>query len=288
MPMKISHLALQAFTQTASSLNITKAAAKLGLTQSALSQRIASLEADLEVTLFVREARGLKLTEAGERLLRFSLLNEKFEEELLFELKGNQTDLAGTITIAAYSSVLRSVIIPAMATFLKKHPRVQVYFQSYEMPDLENTLKTANADIIITDYKWEKKGIASCVLGEEEFVVIEPIKISPPENLYLDHGPSDNATEDFFKQQSRYPKVLRRSFMGDVYGIIDGVELGLGRAVMSKHLILDNKKIKILKNYHTLKRPVTMYYFEQPYYSRLMKKILEELEKNAGNYLDTP
>lgn len=283
--MKISNLGLSAFIKTSQTLNITTAAKELGLTQSALSQRIALLEAELEVTLFVREARGLKLTEAGARLLRFSLLNEKLEEEVLLELKGNSTELAGTIRIAGYSSIIRSVIIPAVTPFLLKHPKVQIYFRSYEMSELESALQTASADIVCMDYKWEKKGIASALLGQEEFIAIESKKFEAPEGLYLDHDPEDNATIDFFKQQIKAPKGFRRSYMGDVYGIIDGVESGLGRAVMSKHLIRENKKISILKNYHGIKRPVLMYYFEQPYYSRLMKEILEELKTQAKIFL---
>jgi DNA-binding transcriptional LysR family regulator len=287
MDMKISNLGLQAFLQTTQTLNVTTAAKELGLTQSALSQRISQLEAELEVTLFIREARGLKLTEAGERLLRFTLLNQKLEEEVLHELKGSITELAGNIRLAAYSSIMRSVIIPALTPFILKHPAVQVSFQTYEMDELEGVLQTASADIIFTDYVWDKKGIRSSSLGEEEYVVIESKNHESSGSLYLDHGPNDKATIEFFKQQAKAPKVLKRSFMGDVYGIIDGVENGLGRAVMSKHLIITNKKIKVLKNYHGMKRPVKMYYFEQPYYSRLMKIVLAELESKTKIYLST-
>ncbi|NOT79402.1 MAG: LysR family transcriptional regulator [Bacteriovoracaceae bacterium] len=284
--MKISHLALQAFIKTAETLNVTQAASKLNLTQSALSQRLAHLETELEVTLFIREPRGLKLTEAGERLLRFALLNQKFEEEMLQDLMGSTTELSGTVRIAAYSSILRSVLIPALSVFLQKNPKVTVSFQSFEMNELESILKTANADIVITDYSWDKKGIIKKIIGTEEFVVIENKQAPSPKDVYLDHGPSDNATEDFFKQQNHPPPFYRRSFMGDVYGIIDGVELGLGRAVMSKHLIRKNKKIKILNQYQKMKRPVSMYYFEQPYYSNVMKIIVSELVKNSSHYLD--
>jgi DNA-binding transcriptional LysR family regulator len=285
MIMKISNLGLQAFIHTARTLNVTTAAKEIGLTQSALSQRIALLEAELEVTLFVREARGLKLTEEGERLLRFSLLNQKLEEEMLFELKGSNTELAGTIRIAAYSSIMRSVIIPSFTTFLHQNPKVHIYFQSYEMGKLEQVLQSANADIICTDYSWQKKGIEGVVLGHEEIVVIESQKMIPAEGIYLDTGPEDNATVDFFRQQLKGPKILRRSFMGDVYGIIDGVESSLGRAVMSKHLVIKNKNIKILKKFHGIKRPVTMYYFEQPYYSRLMNCVVAELKNNTVRFL---
>nr|WP_295900931.1 LysR family transcriptional regulator [uncultured Bdellovibrio sp.] len=284
--MKISNLGLQAFTQTASNLNITQAAKELGLTQSALSQRIALLESELEVTLFIREPRGLKLTEAGERLLRFASLNQKMEEELLTEFKGSKEELAGSFRLAGYSSVLRSVIIPALAGFLRKNPKVHIDFQSYEMFQLPEILNTARADLIIMDYQWNKKGVAEARLGFEEFVVIESAKHETPHDLYLDHGPLDNATEEFFRQQPRAPKNIRRSFMGDVYGIIDGVQLGLGRAVMSRHLIGDNKHIRILSGYNKYKRPVTLHYFEQPYYSRLMTKVLAELHDQAPRYLE--
>ena len=279
--MKLSNLGLQAFAQTAITLNITQAAKDLGLTQSALSQRIALLENELEVTLFIREARGLKLTSAGERLLRFSSLNQKMEEELLLELKGNKDELAGSLRLAGYSSVLRSILIPALSDFLRKHPKVHIDFQSYEMFELPEILNTARADLIVMDYQWQKKGIAEVNLGSEDFVVIESTKHDCPQDLYLDHGPLDNATEEFFKTQTRAPKNIRRSFMGDVYGIIDGVKMGLGRAVMSRHLIQNNKQIEIVAGYSKYKRPVTLHYFEQPYYPRLMAKVLAELEKQA-------
>lgn len=272
--------------KTASALNVTAAAKELGITQSALSQRLALLEEDLETTLFIREARGLKLTETGERLLRFALLNEKIEEEFLQDLKGSATEIAGTLRIAAYSSILRSVIIPAVAPFLRKHPKVQIVFQSYAMEELPDILKTAKADIIFMDYLWEKNGIANFKCGPEELVIIESAKYPGAPEVYLDNSPSDDATEDFFRHQpNKGPKNLKRAFMGDVYGIIDGVERGLGRAVMSKHLITQNKAVVIKDHYKKYARSVIMYYFEQPYYSQLMSKVVKELQDHCSDYL---
>ena len=175
------------------------------------------MESDLETTLFIREARGLKLTETGERLLRFALLNEKIEDEFLQDLNGSAHEIAGTLRIAAFSSILRSVIIPSLATFLRKNPKIQINFQSYEMEELPDILKTAKADIIFMDYLWEKNGIVHFDCGPEELVVIESAKYSLPLEIYLDNGPSDNTTEEFFRHQSRGPKNYKRSFMGDVY-----------------------------------------------------------------------
>lgn len=281
MCMKISSLGLSAFLQTAQSLNITSAAKELGLTQSALSQRISLLESDLEVALFIREPRGLRLTEAGEKLLKFASVQAQLENELLLDIKGTQEEIAGHFRLAAYSSVLRSIIIPSLAGFIRKNPGISLDFQSYEMHELPGVLQSVGADLIVMDYQKNQAGVKELILGYEEFVVIESAKHQTAKDIYLDHGPQDNATEVFFKAQPRSPKNFRRLFMGDVYGIIDAVELGLGRAVMSQHLVAHNKHIRILTGYQKYRRPVTVHYRDQPYYSRLHNLILSELKKQA-------
>src|SRR5690606_17166296 len=74
----------------------------LGLTQSALSQRILGLEDELETALFIRDGRSVKLTEAGERLLSFCHAGKSLEDEFLDSIKGNGLALAGPIRIAGY------------------------------------------------------------------------------------------------------------------------------------------------------------------------------------------
>ncbi len=61
---------LAAFLAVAREANFTRAAAKLGVSQSALSQTIRGLEARLGVRLLARTTRSVSLTEAGERLLQ--------------------------------------------------------------------------------------------------------------------------------------------------------------------------------------------------------------------------
>jgi DNA-binding transcriptional LysR family regulator len=283
--MKITSHQLSAFFETAKLRSFSKAANALGVTQSALSQRIANLEDDLEVTLFIRDPAGPILTTAGELLLRHCQVTDSLEQEVLGQLKSSTKQFSGAIRIAGFSSVLRSVIIPALAPFLRAHGQVHCEFRSFEVAELHKVLKTAEADLVILDYHLKKSDIVEHVLGREEYVVIESSKFSTPPDLYLDHGPHDNATESFFNEQVGAPKTYRRSFMGDVYGIINGVELGLGRAVMSKHLLKGNSRVKMVRGYKRYFRNVTLNYFEQPYYSRLHKEVVAQLEKSAPEYL---
>lgn len=279
MSMKLSNLGLQAFHHCALTLNVTEAAMKLGITQSALSQRLASLESDLEVTLFIRDPKGLILTAEGERLLRFTQSSVGLEDELLQALKGNRHELGGPVRIAGFSSILRSMIIPTLAPFFRRHPKVHGDFQSYEVFELPKVLATGRADLVILDYELGKKGIIQESIGVEEYVVIESVKYQSPQDVYLDNGPHDNATESFFQFQSK-EQPYRRSFMGDVYGIIEGVEEGLGRAVMSKHLVSKNKKVKILKGFRPYKRPIVLHYYERSFYPELINRTINELKEN--------
>lgn len=283
--MKITSHQLDAFFETAKLRSFSKAAQALAVTQSALSQRIAHLEEDLEVTLFIRDPAGPVLTAAGELLLRHCQVTESLEQEVLGQLKSSANEFRGSVRIAGFSSIMRSVVIPSLAPFLRAYPQVHFEFRSYEMTELVDALRSAEADFIVLDYRLQKRGIAEHSLGKEEYIVIKSSKFPADEALYLDHTFQDNATETFFREQAAFPKNFRRSFMGDVYAVIEGVELGLGRAVMSKHLLKGNSQVKVVKGFKPYSREVTLNYFEQAYYSRLHKEVVRQLTKNAPAYL---
>ena len=96
--MSLSSLYLEAFLAVARHRSFTKAAAALRLTQSALSQRIAALEADLETTLFVRAKKSIELTEIGFHLLRHSQIRESLDSEFLSLVRSkNQNELTEII-----------------------------------------------------------------------------------------------------------------------------------------------------------------------------------------------
>jgi len=284
--MKIAAHQLSAFFETARMKSFTKAAERLNITQSALSQRIANLESDLEVTLFVRDTSGPLLTSAGETLLRHCQVQIHLEDELLSDLKSTVSELAGTLRIAGFSSIVRSVLVPSLAPFLRRHRKVQCEFRSYEVVDLPEVLRTGQADLVVIDYHLQRSGVTEHILGLEDYVVIESARHAATSDplVYLDHGPHDNATESYFASQANPPKGLRRGFMGDVYGIIDGVEEGLGRAVMSKHLIQNNRRVRVVKGYKRYTRSVTLNYFTQPYYSRLHREVVKVLLEGAAEF----
>ena len=94
-------------------------------------------------------------------------------------------------------------------------------------------------------------------------------------------------TKKFFISQPKklHPRKLTRSFMGDVYGILDGVELGFGNAIMSKHLVKGHSNVVHDSRYKEYKMPVTLHYYEQPFYTSLFKEVRECLILNCKKLL---
>ena len=117
---------LQAFLAVARERSFTRAAARLGVTPSALSHSLKGLEARLGLRLLSRTTRNVSATEAGERLLNsIGPHFEQIEAEVaaLSELRDRP---AGTIRISCGDSVIETIFRPMLKTFLRRHPAVVV------------------------------------------------------------------------------------------------------------------------------------------------------------------
>lgn len=117
---------LLAFLAVARERSFTKAAAKLGVSQSALSHTIRELEARLGVRLLTRTTRSVSPTEAGDRLLQ--TVGPRFEEievELaaVSELREKP---AGTIRITATEYAADAILLPKLAKLLREYPDIKV------------------------------------------------------------------------------------------------------------------------------------------------------------------
>jgi len=117
---------LVAFLMVAREQSFTRAAAQLGVSQSALSQTIRGLETRLGVRLLMRTTRRVSPTEAGERLLRsvgprFSEVDAELEAVAALREKP-----AGTIRLTSTENAAASVLWPALERFLPLYPDIKV------------------------------------------------------------------------------------------------------------------------------------------------------------------
>lgn len=125
------------FLAVARERSFTRAAVKLGMTQSALSHTIRALEARLGVRLLTRTTRSVSPTEAGERLLQnvAPRLEEIDAEIAAVSELGDRP--AGTVRITATDHVIDNVLWPRLAAVLPHYPDIHVEISAeYRMVDV--------------------------------------------------------------------------------------------------------------------------------------------------------
>jgi DNA-binding transcriptional LysR family regulator len=117
---------LAAFLAVAEEHSFTRAAAKLGTSQSALSHTVRRLESRLGLRLLARTTRNVATTDAGDRLietLRPALAEIDGRLTALTELRERP---AGTIRITAGEHAAENVLLPALAKLLPRYPDIKV------------------------------------------------------------------------------------------------------------------------------------------------------------------
>lgn len=267
--MKLSSIQLNAFYAVAQMGSFSKAADKLNITQSALSQRILNLEHELGTALFIRDSSGLKNTETGNRLLMYCQSQFALENEFLENL-GAET--GGILRIAGISSVMRSIILEKLVPLLNSNPKLGLDFKTRELNELEPALRSGATDYIISTTKIEKADLECFSIYTEENVLVQKKGYKGP-RIYLDHDEHDQTTFEYLKSTK-----IQRRFLDDIYGIIDGVKLGLGLAVVPAHLIKNHKDIEVIEPHKKAKCTVYVHYFAQSYYTKLHHNFIDSLK----------
>lgn len=117
---------LMAFVAVAEERSFTRAAARLGMAQSALSQIVRRTEERLGLRLLTRTTRSVVPTEAGEQLL--SVLGPMLHDidSTLASLGDLRDRPSGTIRITTVEHAAKTILLPAMRTLLKSHPDINV------------------------------------------------------------------------------------------------------------------------------------------------------------------
>lgn len=119
---------LQAFLMVAREGSFTRAAARLGVTQPALSHAISGLETRLKIRLLTRTTRSVSVTAAGTRLMQ--VIGHRFDEieEELDALTELRDKPAGTVRITCGDHILKTALLPKLMPLLQEYPDIKVEF----------------------------------------------------------------------------------------------------------------------------------------------------------------
>ena len=231
-------IALQKIVELGS---FTKAADKLGYTQSAVSQMIASLEEELSIKLLYRSRIGIRLTLEGEELYPFiqrTVLHYQAMQEKADEIKGLET---GIIRIGTISSISCHWLPGLIKHFQELYPKVRFVLHQGDYTSIPEWVRTGEVDfgfvnpdaVIGLETQFIKEGELRAVvpanhnLADHASVTLEELSKEP--FLLLEEGNLSEPLEAF-RQLGLEPDITLR--VHDDYSILSMIETGLGISIL--------------------------------------------------------
>src|SRR6266480_1564854 len=142
---------MRVLKEVAAQRSFSAAAEKLGYTQSAVSQQIAALEREAGSVLIERNPRGIRLTDAGEALVRHAdkilarLAEAEAELEAIAGLRG------GRLRMGSFPTAGATLLPRAISEFSSRHPAVELSLAEAEPHESLPRLKAGELDLILID-----------------------------------------------------------------------------------------------------------------------------------------
>ena len=167
-------LDLRLFHAVAQQSRITQAAAMQHLSLAAASARIKALEAQAGVPLLFREARGVRLTAAGEAFLHHTRAILRQAEQLRSDLHEYRRGLRGHVRIQANTTAVTDILPEVLPGFLKANPKVSVELQERQNADIALGVLDGSADLGIVSTRVDTLGLRAIHFSTDRLVLVVP------------------------------------------------------------------------------------------------------------------
>ena len=152
-------------------LSYTRTAELMNLTQPAVSQHIRYLENQYECKLFEKQGRRVKLTAAGERLVRAAIIMRANSQRVEAELKSKET-MRPLLRIGATKTIGSYVIARPLAEFIKLYPEYDFELVVDNTAALLHGLDSGSLDLLLLEGNFDKQHYRYQLLRDEDFIGI--------------------------------------------------------------------------------------------------------------------
>lgn len=138
---------VQVFRAVAELLSFRRAAERLHISQPSVSQHVQRLEEELGLRLLDRGSSGIRLTPAGEVLLRFAGQSSRLSHQAMAQLAALEGAAGGALKLAASTTVAQYILPRILSPFLKQNPRVELSVKSGNTADVTAWVADGAADL---------------------------------------------------------------------------------------------------------------------------------------------
>jgi DNA-binding transcriptional LysR family regulator len=266
---------LEAFMSVAKHKTVHGGAREIHISQTAMTQRILSLEQKLQTTLFIRTRQGMHLTSEGEKLLRYCHVVSDFSHETLTGIINAGVKSIQRVKVSGPSSIMISRIIPIGMKIMKQFPQLYI---SFDVNDTENSvelLRTGLSQFAILDPQDITSDMESKTLAPEKYLLVctgkwksRNLKDIIQSERIIDFDESDQTTINYLKQydllqhaQSDRLFVNRTESLSKM--LIDGYGYGVLTREFSKPFLASGDLITLNKG-KTYDNILTLAWYTRP------------------------
>ncbi|MGZ3775040.1 MAG: LysR family transcriptional regulator [Pseudobdellovibrionaceae bacterium] len=280
---------LQAFIAIVKNSTVHGAANDLGLTQTAVTQRIRALENELGVTLFLRSRKGMQLTQEGEALLRYCQGAEDLEGQALSLINGAGKNRTIEVNMTGPTSVMTSRIVPQCANLYNDWPQLNLNFIITDTEDRLQLLKSGSATLAILPPDNVPNELDSKMLKPDRYVLVASKKwkgrrlndILTSERL-IDFYETDQTSLNYLKKFKISSLLERpRLFVNNNEAIIKLFCQGVGFGTLTQEIAkphLDNGDLITLNNGATMDDPLALAWYPRPEMPKYFKAIIDSVK----------
>ena len=221
--MELRHI--RYFLAVAEEGSFTKASQKLNIAQPPLSRQIRDLEEELDTQLFERKARGLSLTESGERFLLYASRIRQLADQSFEDIKEMNEGLTGTLYLATIEGHAPSLFAGWIAEFKKRFPLVEYELWNGNSDDVVKRIQSGLSDIAVITSPYDEEGLDGKVIYKEPWVAMIPSthplaaekkdsieleRLAPYELIIPSRQSRKQEIENWFTPTGKEPKIFCR------------------------------------------------------------------------------
>ena len=295
---------MKVLREVAAESSFSAAAQKLGYTQSAVSQQIAALERETGTVLIERNPRGIRLTDAGEALVRHAdgilarLADAEAELEAIAGLRG------GRLRLGSFPTAGATLMPKAIAAFSRNQPGVELSLAEADPMESVPRLKAGELDLVLVD---DTSGVLDQDEVEFDHILDDPLHIALPKDHPL-AGRQRLRFEDLAEDQwiqptqacacSRHAEdacvaagfTPRVAYESDDFGVVQGlVAAGVGVALLPELALVGERPDVVVRpiGKKPLARKIYAGTLANGYRSPALEEMLSILKVTASEYKPT-
>lgn len=168
----MSDFRLKVFRSVAKNLSFTKASQELFVSQPAITKHIQELESTYQARLFDRQGSKISLTEAGKLLLEHCDRILEDYKRLEYEMHLLNNEYMGELRLGASTTIAQYVLLPLLASFIKKFPQVNLSLMNGNSREVEVALQEHRIDLGLVEGVFRLPNLKYTTFLEDELVAV--------------------------------------------------------------------------------------------------------------------